>query len=170
MASGIAVIGVDVTDVDTSATNAFALNSRAAVDSSTGVKEYIYVQFPASTAFAVGDVVLVNSAGVVAQATTTTTTPGNAAGRRVGVVVTAVASVAAAQFGFVQIYGQGSVRVLANAAATTILNTTATGGALDDDATAGAEVIDGIVLNVANGGATAAVACTINYPFVGRTL
>jgi hypothetical protein len=133
-------------------------------------KGYTYVQFPASTAFAVGDVVLINSAGVVAAATVTTTTPGNAAGRRVGVVVEAVASNTAVQFGWVQVYGQATVRVLASAAQNTILNTTATAGVLDDDATSGAEVIDGCVLNATNGGATAATACTLNFPFVGRTL
>lgn len=169
MASGIAIIGPDITDVDVGAAT-FSPGTRGAVDSPAGVREYLYVQFPASTALAVGDVVLVNGSGVASVATTTTTTPGNAAGRRVGVVVTAVASSATAQFGWVQVYGPSSVRVLANAAQNTILNTTATAGVLDDDATAGAEVIDGLVLNATNGGATAAVAASLNYPFVGRTL
>lgn len=66
--------------------------------------------------------------------------------------------------------GNATVRVLASAAANAALNTTATGGALDDDATVGTEIIDGIVLFVANGGSTAATDAFINYPTVGATI
>ena len=75
------------------------------------------------------------------------------------------------QYGWFQIYGKGSCRTLASAAKGTKLNTTATAGALDDDATAGAETIDGLVLGTATGGAEATNADTIlSYPCVGRTL
>lgn len=165
----LAVIGPNVSQIDTSPQ--FSLGVRGAVDSLTaGVKEYMYVSVAASTALSAGAVVLINSSGVVVGTTTTTTTPGNAAGPRVGVVVAAVSSSPSVQYFWVQIYGVGSVLVLANAAANTQLNSTATSGTLDDDATAGSEVIDGIRLTTANGGSTAATACYINYPFVGRTL
>ena len=56
------------------------------------------------------------------------------------------------------------------AAAYTLINSTGTAGQLDDDATAGAEVIDGIALDAAVGGAAATAAGFINWPKVGRTL
>jgi hypothetical protein len=167
MASGIGIIGMDVTDVTT--TLDFALLARGAVDSQSGVKEYTYVSFPASTALAVGDVVLVSSLGAAAAATLTTTTPANAAGPRVGVVVTAVASNASVQYGWVQIYGPSSINVAASAVLNTQLNSTATSGRLDDDATAGSEVIDGVRLS-ATAGSAGVYAAYLNYPFVGRTL
>ena len=66
--------------------------------------------------------------------------------------------------------GTGAVRALASCAAYTLINTTGTAGALDDDASVGAEVVDGIALDVANGGATANTAAWLNWPKVGRTL
>jgi hypothetical protein len=51
------------------------------------------------------------------------------------------------------------------------LNSTATGGAVDDDATAGSESISGLVLGTATGGAAATNAdAYFSYPVVGRTL
>ena len=166
---GFATIGLDFSKTRTSAEGAeFKLGSRgAALDSTDGsiVKEYVYVSSAALAA--VGAVHQYNSAGAAVPATLTTTTPGNAAGPRVAVAVSAIP---AGGFGWMQIYGLGSVSVLASAVLNTQLNTTATGGSLDDDATAGSEVIDGIRLSATNGGGTANVAAYINYPFVGRTL
>lgn len=99
--------------------------------------------------------------------TTTTTAPGTGQGKSVGVARAAIAS---GSYGWVQVFGFGLVRTLASAAAYTNLNSTATAGALDDDATAGAEVIEGIVLDVAQGGATGNQNGWINWPRVGRTL
>lgn len=166
----LGIIGIDPSRVTTSIE--FALGVRGAVeDQSTGsgTKEYMYVSFPASTAYAVGDVVLVSAAGVTAAATLTTTTPGDAAGRRAGVVVAAVTSSTSVQYGWVQIYGATTVNVAASAVRNTALNSTAVAGRLDDDATAGSEVVDGIVITTT--ATTAGVyAGALNYPFVGRTL
>lgn len=99
--------------------------------------------------------------------TTTTTAPAAGAGKSVGVARAAIAS---GSYGWLQVYGQGIVRVAANAAIYTNLNSTATAGQLDDDATAGAEVIDGIVMDAAVGGSAGTAAAWINWPRVGRTL
>ncbi len=104
-----------------------------------------------------------------AMATTTTTAPGaSGPGSRCGA---AQAALADNQYGWFQIYGKGSVRTLALAAKGTQLNSTATGGAVDDDATAGAEVINGLVIGTATGAAAATNADALfSYPTVGRTL
>lgn len=167
----LGVIGLDVTQVST--TQGFALGARGAIEDQTtgsGTREYIYVSFAASTARAIGDVVAINASGAATALTTTNSAPGQAVGRRVGVVVATVASSTSVQYGWVQIYGIGGVSVLASAVLNTPLNTTATAGALDDDATAGSEVIDGLVLAATNGGSPAVVNAFLNYPFVGRTL
>jgi hypothetical protein len=60
---------------------------------------------------------------------------------------------------------------LASAAIGTRLNSTATGGAVDDDGTASSEQIFGIVLLTATGGAAATNADSVfTYPVVGITL
>lgn len=102
-------------------------------------------------------------------ATVTQTTAGTAGfGTRVGV---AQAALADNEYGWFQIYGKGSLRTLASAAKGTRLNTTATGGALDDDAGVGSEAVFGVVLGTATGGAEATNADAIfNYPTVGTTL
>lgn len=99
----------------------------------------------------------------------TQTTPGTAGfGSR---VAAAQAALADNEYGWFQTYGKGSARTLASAAKGTRLNSTATNGALDDDAGAGSEAINGIVLGTATGGAEATNADTIfSYPTVGATL
>jgi hypothetical protein len=172
MSSGISLIGVDVSDVD-SPTAAFTPGTRGGVNDFTvgsGVKEYVYVQFAASTAFTVGQAVVISAAGVATPVTTTNSAPGQTAGRRVGVAVAAVGSSAVAQFGWVQVYGVGAVLANTAAAVNTLLNTTGTAGQVDDDATASSEVIDGLSLNATVGGAPAVTACFLSYPYVGRTL
>lgn len=157
--------GILATTVDTSPK--FTLGSIHFQSTSAGTKGYMYVQ--ASGAIT-GDSYVVDidgSAFTAVMSTTTTTAPGTGAGKAVGVARVALAS---GEYGFVQIYGAGTVRVAASAAAYTLLNSTATAGQIDDDATAGAEVIDGITLDTANGGAAGAVAAFINFPKVGRTL
>ena len=104
-----------------------------------------------------------------AMITLTKTTPGTAGpGSRVAV---AMAALADNEYGWFQIYGKGTVRTLASAAKGTRLNTTATGGALDDDGTAGSEQILGVVLMTATGGAEANNSdAMLTYPVVGVTL
>jgi hypothetical protein len=135
---------------------------------SAGPKGYIYVRDSGSAITGDGYVALVDgSAFTAVMASTTTSAPGTGAGMLAGV---ARAAIAASGYGWLQIFGAGVVRTSASCAAYTIINTTATAGQLDDDATAGAEVIDGIVLDTATGGAAATTAGFINWPKVGRTL
>jgi hypothetical protein len=161
----LGIIGIDPTRVTTN--QEFALGVRGAVeDQSTGsgTKEYMYVSFAASTARAIGDLVLVSSAGAATGATSTNAAAGQAAGRRAGVVVATIASVASVQYGWVQVYGVGAVAALTLCVLNTPLYTTATAGAVDDTATV---LVNGIVLNSTVGGSTAVTPCTLNYPFLG---
>lgn len=162
------LIGIKADDVRTNAEGpAFAVGSLGANTTSEGPKIYMYVK--ASGAIT-GDGYVVNIDGsnfTAAQATTTTTAPGAGQGKMVGVARAAIADTG---YGWVQVFGAGVVRVAASAAAYTNLNSTATAGQIDDDGTAGAEVIDGIVLDVANGGAAGTVTAWLNWPKVGRTI
>jgi hypothetical protein len=165
------MIGINTTQVWTVSEVAAGQNIRPGtigryVDSE-GVKEFMAVLFGTGGATGAGYACLIDADGGSVMASTTTSAPGAGAGKRVGV---AMAAATVGQAGWVQIYGNTDLRVAANAALGTILNTTATAGQLDDDATAGAEVIDGITLMVANGGAAGNVEASLDYPSVGRTL
>jgi len=81
-----------------------------------------------------------------------------------------VQALAANQFGWFQIYGRGAVLTAAAVAVGTRLNTTATAGAIDDDGTAGARAINGLVLKTAAGGAVVAPDARFSYPTVGVTI
>lgn len=134
---------------------------------SSGPKGYIYVQDSGSAITGDGYVVVIGSDFKAVMASTTTAAAGTGQGKMAGV---ARAAIAASGYGWVQIYGQGTVRTLTLAAAYTQLNVTATAGALDDDATSTRQVIDGMVLDTATGGATANTSGLLNWPRVGRTL
>ena len=124
-------------------------------------KEYVYVQ--ANGALAAGDVAQLDE---TYQATPITlTTSAAAIGDLVGVAEGAFTD---NQYGWVQIKGACSVSVNTGAAANTKLNTTATGGELDDDATSGAETILGLVTTAAESGGLAAG--MLNYPMIDATL
>ena len=126
---------------------------------------YQYVQADA-TGWSAGDVVIISEANVGDQATTTTSAPGTGQGLPVGV---SVVDFAASEYGWIKRYGTvTNLNVGTSAAVHTILNTTATAGRLDDDATAGAEVIDGITTTAAE--ASNAAAAILLWPKVGRTL
>ncbi len=70
-------------------------------------------------------------------------------------------------YGWMQVKGPCVVRVAANAAANVALNTTTTGGELDDDGTAGATLVSGIFLTTANSSSAATAAAVINWPILG---
>lgn len=167
---GQAIIGISK-DAITSATGtaAFRLGTVGGYDDPTnGYQEFVYGR--ANGAVTGAGYACVEATGFdFALVTTTTTAPGASGfGARVGV---AQAALADNEYGWFQIFGKGSVRTLASAAKGTRLNSTATGGALDDDGTAGSEAIFGIVLGTATGGAEATNADAIlAYPTVGTTL
>lgn len=165
-----AIIGISPSDVSaSSATAQFRLGTVGGYDDPTnGYQEFIYGR--ANGAVTGAGYLCVEATGFdFAMASTTTTAPGASGfGSRVGA---AQAALADNEYGWFQIYGKGSVRTLASAAKGTRLNSTATAGAVDDDATAGSEAIDGLVLGTATGGAAATNADAIfSYPTVGATL
>lgn len=159
------ILGVDPTRTTTTAE--YKVGTVGWTNTTAGAKAYIYVQ---ANGAITGDGYVCDidvSTFDAAMSTTTTTAPGTGAGKPVGIARVAFAD---NEYGWLQIYGVGVVRVAASAAAYTNLNSTATAGQIDDDATAGAEVIDGVILDTANGGAAGTVAGFLNWPKVGRTL
>jgi hypothetical protein len=162
------ITGIDPTAVQTSAQGpAFSLGALGFNMTSAGPKGYIYVQADSSGITGDGYVADISAAFAASMNTTTTGAPGTGGGKLVGV---ARAAIAASGYGWLQVFGAGVVRVAASCAAYTILNTTATAGQIDDDATTGARVIDGIVLSAANGGSAGTAAGWMNWPKIGRTL
>lgn len=124
-------------------------------------KEYVYVQ--ANGAITANDVVILTEAYQADQIDTTNSA--GAIGDKVGV---AAATFADNDYGWVQIYGACTVNVATSCAANTKLNTTATSGRIDDDATAGAETIFGLVTTAAE--SSNAAAGMLNYPMIDATL
>ncbi len=168
---GIANIGLNVGQID-SPDPTFTVGTRGAVDSTTGsgvgVKEYLYVKLTASTAYTVGQVVLIDADGVALPSTITLTAPGQAAGRQIGIVVTASASTTAARYAWVQIYGETMILANDTAALNTPLQATANAGEVDDPATAGTEELCGVFLTT-TATSDAAFPGFVTYPYVGRT-
>lgn len=163
------IMGIDPTKVRTSTEGReFKLGQMGAtVDTAGNVREYRYVTSVAGVTGA-GYVCQISAAHAATMVTTTTTAPGTGQGLEIGV---GVAAIAANGFGWVQVEGPCSVRVAASAAAHTQLNSTATAGVVDDDATAGAEVMTGLIITTANGGAEATGVGIIHRGgHVGRTL
>ena len=127
-------------------------------------KGYEYVK--ANGAVAVGDVVAIDEVGDAAPVTTTISAPGTGQGLKAGVGVVALAD---NEWGWVQRQGViAAVNIATSCAAHTNLNTTATAGRIDDDATAGAEVVEGITTTAAE--ASNSAAGILNWPYIGRTL
>jgi len=165
-----AVIGISPADVvAASGIPAFRVGTRGGYDDpAAGYKEFIYVKAAEAITGAGYGCVFIKPDSVE-MADTTATTPGTKGpGARFGVAMAAIANTG---YGWLQIYGKATVRTLASAAVGTQLNTTATAGCLDDDATAGAEAVFGVSLGTATGGAEANNSdAYLSYPVVGRTL
>lgn len=159
------IIGIARDEV-TAATGApaFRLGTRGGYDSPTqGFQEFVYGR--ANGAVTGLGFACVEQTGFDF-AMLTTANSGN--GSRVGA---AQAAMLDNQYGWFQVYGKGSLRTLASAAANARLNTTATAGAVDDDGTAASKSILGAAILTATGGAAATNADAIfNYPQVGITL
>jgi hypothetical protein len=140
---------------------AFALGQQ--VEATSGA---VYVYAQANGAIDVYDACILDEDGQAIVASVTTSAA--AFGDRVGA---AQATLANDEYGWFQVYGKGSVNVLASAAANKVLNTTGTDGQLDDDATVGAEVIGGLILGTAQPASAGANAdAFFNWPTVGATL
>jgi hypothetical protein len=158
------LIGIEPTELRTSTEGPTHTLGTLATSEPVG-KVYQYVQ--ADEALTAGMCVIIHEDGGTEGADVTSTAPGTGAGLPAGL---AVSGIAQNGFGWIQRLGVGDValNLADDAAAHTNLNSTATGGTLDDDATAGAEVIFGITATataVANKGA-----CILNWPRVGTTV
>lgn len=167
---GQVLIGLNRTDIE-AATDipAFRLGSVGGYDDpDLGYQEFVYGR-AAGAVTGLGYLCVEVTGFDFAMASTTTTAPGSSGpGSRCAAAQTALAD---NEYGWFQIYGKGSVRTLASAAKGTRLNSTATAGAVDDDGTAGAEQILGLVVMTATGGAAATNAdAMLTYPVVGVTL
>lgn len=165
-----AVIGLLATDVvAATATPLFALGTVGGfMDPSKGYQEFVYGRANGAVT-GLGYLCLEQTGFDFVMATLTTSAPGSSGpGSRAGA---AQAALADNEYGWFQVYGKGSLRTAASAAIGTRLNTTATGGQVDDDGTAGSEQILGLVLMTATGGAAATNAdAMFSYPVVGVTL
>lgn len=134
-------------------------------------REYMFVRADAGGITDRFVAAVIDGAFTATMLTLTNSTPGSAGGT-VGMAVGSPqgVSIPASGAGWLLVRGAGTIRVLASAARYTLLNTTATAGAVDDDATSGSEQIVGMALLVTNGGAPAVQAAMLNYPSVYRTL
>lgn len=168
--SGGAIIGISPTQITAAtATPAFRLGTRGGYDNPTlGYQEFVYGRANGAVT-GLGYLCLEATGFDFVMATLTTSAPGaQGPGSRAGA---AQAALADNEYGWFQVYGKGSLRTAASAAIGTRLNTTATGGQVDDDGTAGSEQVLGIVLMTATGGAAATNAdAMFSYPVVGVTL
>jgi hypothetical protein len=125
--------------------------------------EAVYLK--ASAAFAgEGYVGVVAPDLTIAPASLTTTA--TAFGARVAV---AQAPVGVNEYGWFVWKGESNVQVAASCAANVAINSTATAGQLDDDGTAGSEVIEGIVLQAARAASAGLALATIVDTRVGAT-
>lgn len=155
--------GIDPTKVYASTDTQFDFSVNTIGYDSDG-KGYQFVR--AKGVVAVGDVVAIDEVGDADQVTTTVSAPGTGQGLPCGVGVVALAD---NELGWVQRQGViAAINVATSAAVHTNLNSTATVGRVDDDGTAGAEVIEGVTTT----GAEASNSATgiLNWPYVGRTL
>ncbi len=156
------IMGIDPSVVYTSSDTPGFKENQIGFDSDG--KGYQFVN--ATAAIAVGDVCTIDENGDSAGVTTTTSAPAAGQGLPVGVAVTAIAS---GGYGWLQRQGViAAVNVGSSAAAHTNLNSTSTAGRIDDDATSGAEVIEGVTTTGTESSNSAAG--ILNWPYVGRTL
>jgi len=157
------MLGLTENDVALAATQpAFTVGQEGEIQTSAGTKKFLYVH-AAEAITGAGYLCQVDSAGEAQMVDSTSSAPGTGVGLRVG---TAMAAIADNDWFWIQVYGKGSLRTLASAAVGTALNSTATPGALDDSGS-GFEVISGISLGTATGGAEATNAdAYFNYPFI----
>lgn len=144
--------------LETSTTQLFALGEIAEGNAGT---EWEYVQ--ASGAITANHVVFIDETGQAAMLSTSN----DARGDKVGVAGVAFAD---NEYGWICRKGAINVQVTASAAANTQLNTTATAGQLNDDATSTTYSIDGLFLTTARGGTDGTAPAMLNYPIVGAVL
>lgn len=165
-----ATIGISIAKVTLAAVGSpeFRVGTLAQLDDEDdGTKLFIYGH-AAEIVTAAGYLCQFDSDYEVQMVDSTSSAPGVGQGLRVGA---AMAALADNDWGWFQVYGKGSLRTLASAAVGSALTSSATPGAVDDATTAGLEVINGLSLGTATGGAAATNAdAYFNFPYVGPTL
>jgi hypothetical protein len=147
---------------------AFRLGSAGLYDDPVqGTKEYIYGSAVGTQTL--GQVCVEGVAGVWTPVTTALSAAGQVGGygTRVGV---AQAAASAGQFCWYQVFGTCSALTAGAVAIGTRINTTATAGAVDDDGTAGARPIHGMVWKTLVAGALVGADARICYPTIGLTI
>lgn len=126
-------------------------------------KIWVYVQ--ASANIAQYDVVVYDESYTTLAAPVSTSN--DARGDKLGVAAVAFTD---NEYGWLQIYGPCTLKVLGSCVPNSELTTTGTAGSLDDATTSSLVVADGIVTTAASVSAAAAQAGILNFPAVGRTL
>ncbi len=155
-----AIVGADLSNAISSLTEgkSFTLGDEYTQNG----KRYVFVQ--ADGAIASGDVCIYSEAYQADQIDTTNSA--GAVGDRVGVAIYAFAD---DDYGWLQVEGPiDAINVGSSCAANTKLNTTATAGRIDDDATSGAETILGLYTTASESSNSAAG--ILNRPFIDATL
>ena len=158
--------GIDPTEVVTAAEaddgQGYRLGTLGSYDDpDNGTQVFMWVE-AGEAITAAGYLCVVDSGFIAEMVDTTSSAPGAGAGKTCGAAQAAIAS---GGQGWIQVWGKGSLRTLASAAIGTELTSSATPGAVDDATTVGLEVINGLTLNTATGGAEATNAdAFFNWP------
>jgi hypothetical protein len=162
------ILGLTPSDVALAANiPKFTVGQLGETQTSDGTKQFLYVH--ASEAItAAGYLCIVNSAGEAEMLDDTSSASGTGTGMRVGAAMAAIAN---NDWFWIQVYGKGSARTLADAAKGTQLTSSSTAGAVDDATTGGLDVINGLALGTTTGGAPATNPdAYFNHPQVGAEL
>lgn len=139
-----------LTQIDSSA--AYTVGTRT---QTADGKEYIYLKGVASTA--------VNSWVSFDEAYVTTLLVANAKGR----VAIAMAAIVADKYGWYQVYGSGTGKVLASFADNGVIFSTSTAGSVDDAVVTGDLIVGAMGRSAVSGGVATV---ELNYPFATDTL
>ena len=124
-----------------------------------GPKVFVYVS--AGAGITAGQALIVSHDGEAVPATATLGAAGTGTGKRVAV---ATCDIDSGGYGWVQVYGNADVNAVASTALHTKLSLSATAGSVDDLATTGSIVVDGMYLDALSGTSGHAF---LNWPVVG---
>lgn len=114
------------------------------VDNYFGFGEFMYVQFPASAAITQGQLVVISGFGGASGYSAAVASNAANTGRSLAVAINSVASVAAVQYGWVQISGNAVIKAVASVAAGTTFGLDATTGGSVNANSAGRQVLNAV--------------------------
>ena len=136
------------------------------VDNYYGFGEFMYVQVPASTPITQGQVVYIGGFGGAAGSSAFVAPTNANTGRSFGVAINAFASVAAIQYGWVQISGAAVVKATASLAAGSTYGLDITVAGSVAAASAGRQVLNSVVLAPSTFAVTKAAVLVNGQPFI----